>query len=80
MNAWNMQGGIPDSLNRAILKLLPKSCKGLRDMNAVRPIALMESISKVFEQIIIGRILKVIVDNEVLDLAQYGALHYKNGW
>ena len=68
------QGGIPDSLNRAILKLLPKSDKGLRDMNAVRPIALMENISKVFEQIIIGRILKVIVDNEVLDLAQYGAL------
>ena len=35
----------------------------MRDMKAVRPIALMENISKVFEQIIIGRILKVIVDH-----------------
>ena len=53
-------------MNCALLKLLPKSDKGLRDMNAVRPIALMENISKVFEQIIIGRIFKVIVDNEIL--------------
>ena len=44
-NECMKEGGIPDSINNAILRLLPKSDKGLVDMNAVRPIALMENIA-----------------------------------
>ena len=73
-NECMKEGGIPDSINNAILRLLPKSDKGLGDMNAVRPIALMENIVKTFEQVIIGRVMKVITEREILDLAQYGGL------
>ena len=39
-NECMKEGGIPDSISNATLSLLPKSDKGLGDMNAVRPIAL----------------------------------------
>ena len=34
---------VPDSINRALLRLLPKTDKGLKDLAATRPIALMET-------------------------------------
>ena len=51
MNACLTENKIPDCLNSALMRLLPKSDKGLADLNAVRPIALMENIIKVYEQI-----------------------------
>ena len=42
MNACLEESRIPDCMDIALMRLLPKSDKGLADPNAVRPIALME--------------------------------------
>jgi ribonuclease HI len=73
-NEWLQKREIPDELNTAVIRLLPKTDKGLADLNAVRPIALMECIIKTYEQVIIGRTLSCLVDNGALDLSQYGAI------
>ena len=74
MNACLTENKIPDCLNSALMRLLPKSDKGLADLNAVRPIALMENVIKVYEQILVGRVLRVLMEHEVLDLGQFRAL------
>ena len=73
-NACLEERRVPDSINRALLRLLPKTDKGLKDLAATRPIALMENVVKVFEQMLIARILPVLINNEVLDLEKFGAL------
>ena len=65
---------VPDNINQALMRLLPKTDKGLADMNAVRPIALMENIVKVYEHVIIGRVVNTIVTHELIDMGQYGAV------
>ena len=74
MNACLEENKIPDCMNSALMRLLPKSDKGLADLNAVRPIALMENIIKIYEQIMVGRVLGRLMKHEVLDLGQFGAL------
>ena len=49
MNACLEENRIPDCMNSALMRLLPKSDKGLADLNAVRPIARMENIIKIYE-------------------------------
>ena len=74
MNACLTENKIPDCMNSALMRLLPKSDKGLADLNAVRPIALMENNIKVYEQILVGRVLGRLMEHEELDLGQFGAL------
>ena len=73
-NSWFTQGEVPDEINTAILRLLPKTPNGLSDLNATRPIALMESVLKVYEHIIIGRVVSILHTHRILDSAQFGAL------
>ena len=73
-NSWFTQREVPDEINTAILRLLPKTPNGLSDLNATRPIALMENILKVYEHIVIGRVVKVLHTHLILDEAQFGAL------
>ena len=73
-NTWFTQGEVPDEINTAVLSLLPKTPNGLSDLNATRPIALMESILKVYEHIIIGRLVSTLHTHHILDGAQFGAL------
>jgi len=54
-NTWFTKGEVPDEIKTAILRLLPKTPNGLSDLNATRPIALMESILKVYEHIVRNR-------------------------
>ena len=60
---------IPNCINTATMCLLPKTEAGLDDLNKVRPIALMENITKIFERIVIGRITEDIQKGGLLDLA-----------
>ena len=73
-NTWFSKGEVPDEMNTAILRLLPKTPNGLSDLNATRPIALMESILKVYEHIVIGRVASTLHSHHILDGAQFGAL------
>ena len=65
---------IPDNINRALMRLLPKSDKGLANLNLVRPIALMENITKVYEHIMITRVVNTITEHNLIDMGQYGAV------
>ena len=47
---------IPDEMNTAILRLLPKTEAGLSDLDKTRPIALMETLCKLYERVIITRV------------------------
>jgi hypothetical protein len=73
-NTFLTEGRIPDSMNTALLRLLPKTEEGLSDLDKTRPIALMETIGKLYERILIRRVMKAIEANDILDLGQYGAL------
>ena len=64
---------IPDNINVALLRLLPKTEAGLGNLDKTRPIALMETLTKLYERIIIKRITKKINQHKILDLSQYGA-------
>ena len=74
MQEWITNKAVPDAINVASLRLLPKTEQGLSDLAKTRPIALMETLLKMFEHMIVGRILQSLMKHEVLDLSQYGAL------
>ena len=65
---------IPDEINNALVRLLPKTAAGLSDLDKTRPIALMETITKLYERIIIGRVTERLMKFKVLDKSQYGAV------
>ena len=71
---WKEKGRVPDGLNAALLRLLPKSDKGLADMSDCRPIALMEHITKLYEHVMIRRVTAVVMDRGMLHRGQYGAV------
>lgn len=73
-NACLREGRVPETLNKACMRLLPKTDRGLGDLNAVRPIALMENVVKIYEQVIVNRVLGRLIKFQVLDLSQYGAI------
>jgi hypothetical protein len=74
MNEINRTGKVPTEINRTLLKPLPKTDKGLSDLSLTRPIALMETLLKIYERIIFGRIMNVITKHKMLREEQYGAL------
>ena len=65
--------GLPKELNRSLLRPLPKTDAGLANLALTRPIALMEVIGKLFEKILMDRILSVLVEQKMLDPSQHGA-------
>ena len=70
---------IPDDMNTALLRLLPKTDQGLANLAKVRPIALMEALGKLYERVIISRITDQIDKFKILDMSQYGALAKAGG-
>jgi len=67
------EGRIPDNMNTAHIRLLPKTEAGFQ-MDKTRPIVLMETLAKLYERIIITRITSTLDKNQVLDLSQFGAM------
>ena len=65
---------IPDVMNSALMTLLPKTSEGLSNLLKTRPIALMEILTKVYERIIMGRIVVILEEHDMLNKAQYGGL------
>jgi hypothetical protein len=74
LNKITETGETPDIINRTLLKPLPKTDKGLSDLNLTRPISLMETTLKIYERIIYTRIMKVLKGHDMLHTAQYGSL------
>ena len=73
-NRFKAKGRVPDEMNTAMLRLLPKTSVGLADLDKTRPIALMETIGKLYERIMITRVTERIAKHKVVDVSQYGAL------
>ena len=57
-----------------MIRALPKTDQGLTEMCMTRPIALMESLGKLFERILFNRIVKVLAENDMIDLSQHGGM------
>ena len=74
MQQYMDERGLPRVLNRSLLRPLPKTDAGLADLALTRPIALMEVLGKLFEKILFDRILKVILEHEMLDNSQHGGM------
>ena len=68
------KGEIPDSINHAMITLLPKTEDGLANVDKTRPINLMENVVKVYERIIMNRIVGGLMRHNKIDLSQYGGL------
>jgi len=73
-NSFLTDRRVPDNMNVALLRLLPKTDDGLADLDRTRPIALMETLGKLYERIIIKRVMQSIEQFNILDLGQFGAL------
>ena len=65
---------IPDELNCALLRLLPKTAAGLSDLDKTRPITLIETLTKLYERVIIMRVTERLMRHGVLEPSQYGAV------
>ena len=73
-NKFLTERRIPDEMNTAMIRLLPKTDAGLSDLDKTRPIVLMETLGKLYERVIIGRIMKAIDQYDIIDPSQYGAM------
>lgn len=73
-NTFLQERRIPDTMNTALLRLLPKTDEGLSNLDKTRPIALMETICKLYERVIITRVTKAIEEHNIIDPSQYGAI------
>jgi len=65
---------VPDEMNVALLRLLPKTEDGLADLDKTRPIALLETVGKLYERVIIQRVMAAFASHDILDMGQYGAM------
>lgn len=71
INCCMEQGYFPDELKKA--KIIPVFKKGdVADLSNYRPIAILPTISKVFEKILFNRLLEYINRNQILSQDQYG--------
>jgi hypothetical protein len=71
INISFLQGVFPERLKYSVIKPIHK--KGPKtDMNNYRPITLIPVISKIFERIMYGKILKFVTKNEILVDNQFG--------
>ena len=59
-NKFLTERRIPDEMNTAMIRLLPKADAGLSDLDKTRPIVLMETLGKLYERVSIGRVMKAI--------------------
>ena len=73
-DGWRVAGAIPDTLNTALIRLLPKTSQGLADLAKCRPVALMEHLTKIYEHIMIGRVTAIVTKHGMLHPSQYGAV------
>ena len=73
-NICRQTKAVPDSTNGALLRLLPKTDKGMSDLDRTRPINLTEQLLKVYERVMIGRVVAAIEKHKILDMSQYGAV------
>jgi len=64
----------PPEANAAKMWLVPKNEEGLTDLGQTRPIALMETVCKIYERILCDRILKTMMDNDMIDRCQHGSI------
>ena len=76
---WRVAGAVPDVLNTALIRLLPKTSQGLADLAKCRPVALMEHFTKIYEHIVIGRVTGVVLEHGMLHPSQYGATSCTGG-
>ena len=67
-------GEFPSHANAGLMWLLPKGEAGKKDLNKTRPIALMETVAKIYERLWYNRIIAVITAHDMLDPAQYGGV------
>ena len=74
MERWREEAKVPDVLNVALIRLLPKTDKGTADISKCRPIALMEHLTKWYEHIVVGRVSEVVFNKGLLHKSQYGAV------
>jgi ribonuclease HI len=65
-------GRVEQEVNKALMRPLPKTDKGLAELAKTRPIALMETILKITEKIIFDRITKVLNGQGMLRKEQHG--------
>ena len=70
--------GIPQCINRDLLRPLPKTEGGLADLALTRPIALMEVLGKLFEKILFMRIVIVLEQENMIDGSQYGGMPHRS--
>ena len=56
-------GEVPNEMNRALMKPLPKTDEGLSNLSLTGPIVLMETVLKVYERILFERIVRVLEEH-----------------
>ena len=74
LNDCKNAGQFPSHANAGLMWLLPKGEAGKTDLNKTRPIALMETLAKIYERLWYNRIIKVVTERDMLDPAQYGGV------
>ena len=60
-NICRQTKAVPDSTNGALLRLLPKTDKGMSDLDRTRPINLTEQLLKVYERVMICRVVAATI-------------------
>ena len=73
-NKFLTERRIPDEMNTAMIRLLPKTDAGLSDLDKTRPIVLMETLGKLYERVIICRVMKAIDKCDIIGPSQYGGM------
>ena len=73
-NKFLTEQRIPDEMNTAMIRLLPKTDAGLSDLDKTRPIVLMETPGKLYDRVIIGRVMEAIDKYDIIDPSQYGVM------
>ena len=70
-NAASKIGYVPKSLKNVIIAIVYKS-KGVRECDNYRGLSMMNSIGKIFEQLLQKRLAKFLEDTGVLPTTQFG--------
>ncbi len=71
-NASLSLGYFPNSLKKAIMKLIPKENKSPKHPLNYRPISLLEVPGKIFEKIVLSRLNSYLIDNNTIHERQHG--------
>ena len=71
-NATLSTGHFPSPLKNSHMFLIPKNNKDLSNPSSYRPIALVDTLSKILEKIISSRLRKFLEDSQQMNPNQYG--------